>query len=141
MRILFLDDMKIRQESFEMQIIVHLDDVHVEDWRAWNGEQALKRLEERDYDVMFLDHDLGDDQYSEHRDGVRVVSKALSGTEVAEAIALLPVERLPKLVVIHSWNRYGADRMADILHRAGVKVLQIMFSDDLLKNALPFFPK
>ncbi len=133
-RILFLDDMRERQESFQRQLVgTGLSSP----WCAWDGEQAQKLIAEKDFDVVFLDHDLADDQYAEHKSGiVTVASKALSGTEIADQIAALPKARRPKLAVVHSWNRYGANRMATALHRAGIPVVQIMFNDHLLADVL-----
>jgi CheY-like chemotaxis protein len=53
------------------------------------------------FDLALLDHDLGEDP--------------LNGVDVARAIAALPPQSRPTLVIIHSHNPNGAERMRDIL--------------------------
>lgn len=127
MRILFLDDMRVRHDEFNPPAEHEL-------WRAWNGEQALKLVAEKTFDVMFLDHDLADDHYDEHRTGNRGFSQSVSGTEVAKAIAELPSDRRPKFVVVHSWNSIGGPRMRRILQDAGIPCVWDMFSLNTWQN-------
>lgn len=130
----FLDDMPERHESFESQLEAARIIPH---WSAETGEHAIEQLREFPrFDVAFLDHDLGQEHYAEHRAGVREPTRVLDGTGVAEYIATMPEVQRPLVAIIHSWNRYGANRMARILYRAGLHVLQVPFCDDLVSQAL-----
>jgi len=140
MKILFVDDMDARRESFDKQLdLLTRWDIPYEVWYAWNGEDAQKLISEKTLDVMFLDHDLSDDQYVEHSDGILRESKNISGTELARQVVALPVERQPKLVIVHSWNKYGAERMMKDLRDSAVKqFVQCMFSDNLLNTVFNY---
>lgn len=131
-RVLFLDDMAERHLSFETQANAHGLTPY---WPVETGEHAIEQLKSSErFDVVFLDHDLASDQYIEHVSGILAprTGMEMSGTEVAEAIAALPKEKRPGVAIIHSWNRYGAARMARILSDAGIRVLQMPFDDGLL---------
>jgi CheY-like chemotaxis protein len=132
MRILFLDDMRVRHDSFDLQ----LQQTGLHAVQAWTGEQAIELLRREGFDAVLLDHDLGEEHYAEHRAGERAPSRLADGTTVADFVAQLPVELRPRVAIIHSWNRYGANRMANVLYCAGVRVLQIPFCDDLVSQAL-----
>lgn len=51
----------------------------------------------------------------------------LTGADAARLVARLPDELRPTIVVIHSWNTPGAERMASILRDAGLHVIIQVF--------------
>ena len=116
-RFLFLDDDEKRHGQFKKMtigcIVTHVETVE-------ECEKAL--LSEPPFGCVFLDHDLGGLVFVEEKEG--------TGTEVAEFIANdLPKEKLPKKIVIHSWNPEGAKRMESILRAVpGLDVKRIPFS-------------
>jgi CheY-like chemotaxis protein len=72
------------------------------------AEQAIKMLEENSpYDLVSLDHDLGGEYFAP--------SDEVSGYAVAEHISKMPKDKLPKKVVIHSFNSNGAKNMENVL--------------------------
>lgn len=142
MKILFVDDMDSRHESFNYQLD-HYEDklgaVH-DVVCVYSGDEALKIIAAENFDVMFLDHDLADVHYAEHLlDDPHVLeSPEISGTDLAIAVALLPLNRQPSNVVIHSWNRHGAKRMRGIISTAPGKMraIECKFNDNILSQVL-----
>jgi CheY-like chemotaxis protein len=71
-------------------------------------EQAIRMLEENSpYDLVDLDHDLGGEYFAP--------SDEVSGYAVAEYISQMAKDKLPKKVVIHSFNSIGAKNMVNVL--------------------------
>lgn len=104
MRVLILDDEQIRHDYFSVKY-EDVDHVHV-----YTGEEALDILRrEPSFDVATLDHDLGG---------------GMNGAAVARAMVdpeQLPKDKLPPLVVVHSFNFYGARDMVATFQAAGIK--------------------
>ena len=84
---------------------------------VFTTKEAIAMLNgEPPFDVVYLDHDLGEiADEPPHNE--------LTGRVVAQYIAsVLPPDKRPKQVVIHSWNIDGSKRMRDILQDAGLPV-------------------
>jgi CheY-like chemotaxis protein len=109
----------------QMRILIVEDD---EDRCAWFREhlrgreldvtcdvqQASAWLQERDYSVILLDHDLIEEHYfSDEPDDER------TGYAVALWLATHPDRQRDADIIIHSLNYSGAARMLDVLHDAG----------------------
>ncbi|HEV7857491.1 MAG TPA: cyclic-phosphate processing receiver domain-containing protein [Pyrinomonadaceae bacterium] len=76
--------------------------------------QAVAWLSTRDYTVILLDHDLAEEHYfSDEHDDER------TGYGVAAWLAAHPDRQRDAMIVIHSLNYVGAQRMLDALHGAG----------------------
>lgn len=76
--------------------------------------QAIEWLGGRDYSVILLDHDLAEEHYfSDERDDER------TGYAVAAWLAAHPDRQRDALIVIHSLNYAGAERMLNALRDAG----------------------
>lgn len=112
MRILILDDQKARHDRFA----IRLQDQEVT--HAYLFSEFTAALNGPPFDVVYLDHDLGD-AINQERYPTMYGSRDYDGRDAAEAIAALPVESRPRTIVIHSWNAYGASAMHVILTRAG----------------------
>jgi hypothetical protein len=95
MKIFFLDDSKERHERFR------LNRLHAEITFAWTYEEACKVLSRDSFDV--------------------VNKKDKNGVDLAEFLSMLPLERRPEFVVIHSFNKNGRQRMKTILSGAGIR--------------------
>lgn len=104
MRILFLDDNAERHVRFRHNSI-GMDVVHV-----YSHEEAVQALAGDRFDQIFLDHDLSVAAAC----GVAPADEK-TGYDTALAVAALPPDRLPDLVVIHSWNDPGSARMLTVL--------------------------
>lgn len=93
MKILFLDDDEERHSLFKKHIIEQYD-------AAYTVSQAIEFLKNNNYDIVFLDHDLGGKQmvssYSEEETGY-LVSKWIE-------------ENNPniKFIIVHSYNHQGS---------------------------------
>lgn len=98
MKVLFLDD---DQNRMVCARIHYSNDILSE---ATTVEEAIRMLEKYSpYDLVSLDHDLGGYHFVE--------SDEKSGYEVAKYIARMQKEKLPKRVIIHSYNPAGAANM------------------------------
>lgn len=75
---------------------------------------AIQWLTERDYDLIFLDHDLREEHYYE-----ALADDGLTGYVVAHWLAHNPDRQPQAQIIIHSLNYPGADRMLETLENAG----------------------
>lgn len=129
MRILFMDDMKERMDVFTDIILSLIKRGEIKkvpdvDW-AMNADMAIGLMKERDYDIVFLDHDLE----APHYNGDMGDPTQKDGRYVAKWIALGPALglTLPRHFHIHSWNWHGGMEMKYILETAGIKPSIAMF--------------
>lgn len=99
MKILILDDERLRHDAFERAYSNH------EVWHAYTPEQFRRICTNNHFDVISFDHDLGGQETGLHL-----------------ARWLLTQERWPKQAVVHSWNPTGGRAIFDLLHQAGVPV-------------------
>jgi len=116
MNIFFLDDDKTRIEVFSA---LCSDAVIVE-----TSLEAISAIGSKSWDIVFLDHDLGGEQFIDS-------GRKDTGAEVARWI----VKNKPKidLIVVHSYNPDGAENMRSLLSQAGYNVKKIPFSN-LMKH-------
>lgn len=120
-RILILDDLEIRHSKLASTFFDY-DRCHV-----YTAEGAMEALMEGGWDVVFLDHDLGDNPAiapsMDFSYGYGGTPRALDGSDVAAFIVRnVPEDKWPGQVILHSVNTVGAQRMFDILSDAGVIV-------------------
>ena len=116
MRILVVEDDESRCAWFQERLAdIALDLTN-------NVEQAIEWLTKWDYDVILLDHDLIEDHYfSEVRDDER------TGYAVAVWLATHPDRQRDAIIIVHSLNFIGADRMLETLREAGREAEHIPF--------------
>lgn len=113
MRVLILEDDPNRVSVFLRKLEGHeVDSVSTADAAIW-------MLQQNEYDMAFLDHDLGGKAHQQSGPG--------TGYEVAKWIKDHP-DRAPKQIVIHSCNPAGSQNMYCVLPDARV----IPFAWDLL---------
>lgn len=107
-RILIVEDDESRCAWFREKLAGREQDV------TCDVRQAIEWLAERDYAVILLDHDLAEEHYfSNEPDDER------TGYAVASWLAAHPDRQRDALIVIHSLNYTGAQRMLDSLRDAG----------------------
>ena len=83
---------------------------------------AVRWLAERDYNAVLLDHDLADEHYfSNEPDDER------TGYAVARWLADNPDAQRDALIIVHSLNYTGAQRMLAVLRDAGREAEHIPF--------------
>lgn len=107
-RILIVEDDETRCAWFERKFEGREMDV------TCDVGEALAWLAARDYSVILLDHDLLEEHYfSDTPDDER------TGYAVAAWLAVHPDRQRGAMIVIHSLNYLGAQRMLDALRDAG----------------------
>jgi len=116
MRVLIVDDNPDRHRVFAQ--VYRAEDVD----HAFKFSQAVKFLNSKRYNIVQLDHDLGDFQEPEIESvGMYGGAFELTGYHVALHVVLdLPKEQWPDRVVIHSVNPTGAKSIANLLEKHGV---------------------
>jgi len=104
MRILFLDDDRIRHLKFKSLLRGFK---HTIDY-VYDAKSCIELLNSNTYDMVFLDHDLGGEIY--------VTKTENTGYEVALYIANeLYGTNIPDIIIIHSYNPAGVERMVGCL--------------------------
>lgn len=123
MKILFLDDDKMRRGFFESWARAGNHDVYM----AKNAAAAVEWLEAQSpFDIAFLDHDLGEEHYGGYCEDHKG-----TGRDVVDHILRMLWERRPKHVVIHSYNRPGSEAMYNALRGQVVRVSLAAFGPGL----------
>ena len=107
-RILIVEDDERRRSWFDKKFAGRerdtTDDVSV----------AIQWLLERDYELIFLDHDLALEHYD-----LEMADDGLTGYVVAAWLAAHPESQPDAQIIIHSLNYTGSDRMVKCLLDAG----------------------
>lgn len=117
-RVLFLDDMKWRHSEFRNRVW-NTDDVRV--FHVYTSEDAVILLQRLEFDQVFLDHDLSEEDIM-----VDVGVKSSVPTGMAVVDHIMTMENPPQDIIIHSCNGPAAIEMEIRLagHPAGIKLLR-----------------
>jgi len=115
-RILILEDDDVRRAWFKQQFARCERDV------TDQVAVAIQWLSQRDYDLIFLDHDLAEEHYF-----VNVADDGLTGYTVAAWLAENPGKQAAAQIIIHSLNYPGADRMLEVMLSSGRRVEHVPF--------------
>jgi hypothetical protein len=120
MRILFLDDNGDRHDEFDKQ---YPDDDIVHVYTYTECCTALATLE--NFDIAWLDHDLGDFHEPDVHDNEYTCTKIeYTGLDVALYICnVLEVIKCPAEIMIHSWNPSGSRYMKSEFDKAGIRAI------------------
>lgn len=103
-KILFVDDMKERHRSFKLVYTTNEDHVIP----AYTPGQAIAAMRMHEFDEVWLDHDMSDEEYADQR----LIG---SGQTVAEwMIEHKDIVKAP-VVFVHTMNSVAGPRMADLL--------------------------
>ena len=124
MKILILDDIKHRHEVFAKKYQGH-EIVHV-----YKYSDFCAQLESNQFDLIHLDHDLGDfvadaDTYVDGWGSTR----EFNGSHASMRVCELEDDKLPEKVIVHSINSVGAKNMLSNCQRRGIPVVWEPFSD------------
>ena len=115
MKVLIVEDNPARHDYFSKVYAGH-DIVH-----AVNYSQAAQALSENAFDIIQLDHDLGDFQIPEYSTYQMYGQRELTGYDVALYLVYnVPQNMWPKKVIIHSVNPNGANFIALLLEKNGI---------------------
>lgn len=109
-KILFLDDTEDRHQAF----LKLVDGYEVEVWQVYNVAQAINRLQDYKFDIVFLDHDLEDKHYTVDGQNNPLVHEN-TGRDVVTHILTMEQDKLPNYIVIHSWNPEGSREMGNMM--------------------------
>lgn len=126
MRILILDDISVRHDTFDR---IYNDPsnevVHVYRYTTFLDYLSMFR-----WDLIHLDHDLGDfvENPDTYVDGWGK-TREYNGGHAAMRICELTDDLLPARIIIHSVNPTGARAMKSMLERRGVPVTWEPFSE------------
>lgn len=115
MKILVLEDDHIRHISFMKNLSDHDLDI------VETSKEAIKKLQDNDYDVLFLDHDLGGK--------IMTPSGENTGYEVAQWLSNNP-DRMPKQIYLHTLNPVGQQNMKNVLPNAIIASFSILFKSN-----------
>ena len=86
--------------------------------------QAIEWLREEEYGLILLDHDLAEEHYYS-----TVEDDERTGYAVAAWLAAHPDQQRDAVIIVHSLNFYGAERMVDVLIDSGREAEHIPFYD------------
>jgi len=105
MKLLFLDDDKLRHKLFLRKFLEH------EVVAVYTAADAITVLEQQAFDAVFLDHDLGGKTMVDSHGGEP------TGFTVAKWLTANP-HRMPPRVFVHSYNPVGAQNIKAIIPSA-----------------------
>jgi CheY-like chemotaxis protein len=125
-RVLVLDDNHERLEAFA-EALQGCQATCVSTSKA--AQIAL--IEEEPFDLVCLDHDLGEFESVSPGDGM----------EVAQFIARHMRDKIPRWVLVHSCNVPAADRMERELEEGGIRVMRVGYSARMLADLKSWIQK
>ena len=125
MKILILDDDFSRHKEFNKRLI-GCSVTNVE-----TSKEAIQKLEEEIFDIVFLDHDLGGMVFMQSGEN--------TGFEVAKWLSENEAKQ-PRRIIIHSFNPVGAKNMKSLLPSSEVipgawSLIKIEESPSMAKSA------
>ena len=125
-RVLVLDDSPDRRDAFASALAgcqVRLV--------STSKAARIALIDEEPFDLVCLDHDLGE----------RGVVHLGDGMEVAQFIAQDMRDKIPRWVLVHSSNIPAAERMVLCMDDAGVGVLRASYSSKMLEDLVAWIRK
>jgi CheY-like chemotaxis protein len=115
-RILILEDDSLRVAWFRQKFSDYQQDITLDVW------QAIEWLQENDYTLILLDHDLTEEHYFNYD-----TEDSSTGYTVAVWLAKNDSFQKDATIIIHSLNFIGAERMLKTLTDAGRDAQHIPF--------------
>lgn len=125
MKILILDDDIIRHRTFQKRYSNHYVK-HVQTY----GHFIHELINNSPWDLIHLDHDLGDEIEGDFYVDEWGTKKQYTGRHAAQKICDLDKNLLPTKVIIHSLNPSGAQTMKSLLSYSKIPVSWIPFGCD-----------
>jgi len=128
MRIFLLEDDERRCDWFAKRFKGDQLDI------ACDVPQAKELLQTRQYDSIFLDHDLMPEHY-----GSETTDDERTGYAIAHFLASRPDLQRAATIMVHSFNADGAMRMVEELRDAGrqAEYVPFHFLEDRIRNHWP----
>jgi hypothetical protein len=116
-RVLFVDDMPGRYAALLGNGVIACSRHRL----VTDALAGIGAIELGEASVVFLDHDLETFVHDPY-------PREITGQDVARAIVSLSEDMRPKLVIVHSMNDVGAERIVDILRKGDVECVRIPVS-------------
>ena len=126
MKILILDDLKVRHDTFEKMYTGH------EVVSVYRFSEFAAQIKDQKWDLIHLDHDLGEAENADYRIDGWGSRRDYTGYDASWRLVLtceMNPELMPDRVIVHSVNPTGAKRMLDELMHAGFNVTWDPFGD------------
>jgi CheY-like chemotaxis protein len=117
MKVLIVEDNMFRHNFFD--VMYDGEEIH----HAYTYKEACKFLDNNLYEIVQLDHDLGDFTKPDTEGG-----REMTGYDVARH--LCEKNLVPDVVIVHSINPCGADSIVKLLNRNGVNVVRRPYQGD-----------
>lgn len=129
MLILFLDDEQIRHDLAVKYLGAQHTILH-----AFNADEAISLIKssQQRIGMALLDHDL--QEFVSDEDGYKWEKHG--GYFVRMLIDMIPEDKLPAQIIIHSYNEPGAEGMKAALKNKGITALHIQFSGSMLRQVV-----
>jgi len=122
MRILIVDDMDERHDAFAAAL-ASLEGAEVVHARTY--AESIQCLDGPGFDLIFLDHDLGNECVVQGE----FAGKPLTGLDIATHITLyLRKPQWPSSVIVHSMNPIGAEAIVTHLRGFGIQAQRWAFN-------------
>ncbi len=122
MKILVVDDQEVRHNKIQ-SLCMNYFDKPLSIWCSYTVESAIKFLKQTEFDVIFLDHDLGIAIYQDS-------NEPNTGYQVAKFIVEAGIKT--NEIIVHSMNYPGAMNILSILPQA--KYVPFINLESVLQN-------
>lgn len=122
MKILILDDENFRHERFSEYYKGN------EVFHATKYSQFIEALNIQKWDIIHLDHDLGEEPIADSYVDGWGSTRYFTGYHAALKIIELSEAYCPGLVIVHSMNPRGAEEIYKVLNKNNIEVLQKTYS-------------
>lgn len=123
-RVLVLDDDNTRHKTFARNLIGHEVVVHCRTYH-----EAADAIGRQEFDTYYLDHDLN--LIGENCSVAEDTGRELTGSDFASyVISTLHPDKLPSLVIVHSYNPSGAANIASKFRGTRAETLIVPFGSN-----------
>jgi CheY-like chemotaxis protein len=138
-KVLVLEDEAERITAFQRHFeMVHKHRHDVDLHIAKNYREFVEKMQKHSpFDLVMLDHDLGDYNAMCKHDGDPLNPPEFTGVHAARYITEMPLHLRPKATRIHSWNVHGALTMQTILQQSFISAAVEPFNRLRLPNSIP----
>lgn len=128
-RVLVLEDSLERIKAFKAFFGVHNDFVFDADFTD-DAERAAALLQEKQHDLLLLDHDLGEGSNPDPEN---------NGKRFTERVLELEGNIFTSFAIVHSLNFGGASRMVEDLRQAGIRAISIPYIWNAMNRVMSLY--
>lgn len=128
-RVLVLEDSPERIKAFKAFFGVHNDFVFDADFTD-DAERAAALLQEKQHDLLLLDHDLGEGSNPDPEN---------NGKRFTERVLELEGNIFTSFAIVHSLNFGGASRMVEDIRQAGIRAISIPYIWNAMNRVMSLY--